>query len=92
MEAHTLNCPECGAKLDDGLLHSHVARLMGKKGGKIGGKAKTEKKKRGSRANLRDHARPALETKRRVERLVREYEEEERQEWGLMELESSEDK
>jgi len=75
-----LICPECGKDIPEHLIASHRASIMGKKGGKIGGKAKTEKKQRSSRANLENKARPALETKRRVERLVREYEEDERQE------------
>jgi len=51
-EESTVLCPECGKEIDDKLVHSHVARLMGKKGGVIGGSSKSEKKRKSSARNL----------------------------------------
>jgi len=45
-------CPHCNADIEESLVRSHVARQMGKKGGAIGGKSTSDKKRRSSARNL----------------------------------------
>jgi len=51
-EKEPLLCPHCHRDIEESLVRSHVAREMGKKGGKIGGKSTSERKKRSSARNL----------------------------------------
>jgi len=45
-------CPFCKADIPENLVASHRAREMGKKGGAIGGKSTSDKKRRSSKRNL----------------------------------------
>jgi len=45
-------CPECGRDIPEHLVRSHVARIMGKKGGKIGGKVSSEAKTRANKIKM----------------------------------------
>jgi len=45
-------CPHCQQDIEERLVRSHVAREMGKKGGKVGGRSTSDKKKRSSARNL----------------------------------------
>jgi len=62
-EKDTLKCPKCGEEINDKLVRIHVARTMGKKGGKASGsKPRTEAQKNASIRNL-EHWRERQEEK-----------------------------